>query len=772
MNLSIENILLIGSLLLLISIIAGKTSYKFGVPTLILFLVIGMLAGSEGPGGINFDDPKLAQFIGIVSLNFILFSGGLDTSWSSIKPILWQGISLSTIGVLITAFSVGFFVYFITDFTIYESLLLGSIVSSTDAAAVFSILRSKSLALKSNIRPTLELESGSNDPMAYVLTIAFLSLVVSQSQDQSVLSVIPLFLQQMIVGLIAGLLFGKLSKVIINKIKLDFEGLYPVLVIALMFITFSATDSVGGNGFLAIYLCAVYLGNQDLIHKKTILKMFDGLAWLMQIVLFLTLGLLVFPSHIIPVIGIGLLISAFMILIARPLGVFLSLLPFKLKTRKKVYISWVGLRGAVPIVFATYPLLAGIEKAEMLFNIVFLITLTSILIQGTTLAVFAKWLHVLLPEKVKLKGPLEIFFDENPKSEIKEICLKDTDYAVGKKIVNLGFPKNALITMIKRADAYITPKGTTVLEAGDTLIVLSDKQEALDAVNEILTHEERNLNSRFIIYIDFSEGNHSLIQNAIQLAKNQEAQFYLVHQVSLLLPKFIENSEKLIAVRNQKNAALVALKELSTRYFSPEEEVNFLVSEKSIDKINKELQDSDYENFVFIGLKKTTYLKKHIVGTFTTQLNDAVNNLLFTLPVMYSNDSIDEFYIGINKIERFNFNALTKTINLFPSLKKIHLFTISNDSESHVVSTELVEKIKSKAATDFEVSYFVLPDVDQLKKMIIPKEGQINKLLIIQKGPRTLRDKMFRSFFTNEFLFDGQYPVAILPRNEIVKTIL
>ena len=255
MNLTIENILLVGSLLLLISIFAGKTSYKFGVPTLLLFLAIGMLAGSDGIGGIHFDNPKITQFIGIVSLNFILFSGGLDTSWPAIKPILWEGIALSTVGVLLTALTLGVFVWQFTGLTIYESMLLGSIVSSTDAAAVFSILRSKNLALRTNLRPTLELESGSNDPMAYVLTIAFLSLVINQ--DLGVTSIIPLFLKQMVIGGLAGLGFGRLSKFIINKIKLDFEGLYPVLVITLMFITFSATDFVGGNGFLAIYICAV-----------------------------------------------------------------------------------------------------------------------------------------------------------------------------------------------------------------------------------------------------------------------------------------------------------------------------------------------------------------------------------------------------------------------------------------------------------------------------------------------------------------------------------
>ncbi|HET8803289.1 MAG TPA: potassium/proton antiporter, partial [Aequorivita sp.] len=325
MDLTIENILLVGSLLLFISIIAGKTSYKFGVPTLVLFLGIGMLAGEDGIGGIAFDDPNIAQLIGVISLNFILFSGGLDTNWQAVKPILKEGIALSTLGVLLTAVSLGTFVYYVTDFTIYESLLLGSIVSSTDAAAVFSILRSKNLALKTNLRPTLEMESGSNDPMAYVLTIAFLGLVINE--DKGVASMIPLFFQQMIIGGIAGFGFGKLSKIVINRIKLDFEGLYPVLVIALMFITFSATDFVGGNGFLAIYICAVYLGNQYLIHKKTILKMFDGLAWLMQIVLFLTLGLLVTPTHIAPVFGIGLIISLFLMFVARPISVFLSLIP-------------------------------------------------------------------------------------------------------------------------------------------------------------------------------------------------------------------------------------------------------------------------------------------------------------------------------------------------------------------------------------------------------------------------------------------------------------
>ncbi|GGW54373.1 NhaP-type Na+/H+ and K+/H+ antiporter [Winogradskyella epiphytica] len=484
MNLTIENILLVGSILLFISVVVGKTSYKFGVPTLILFLAIGMLAGSDGIGGIFFNDPKIAQLIGVVSLNFILFSGGLNTNFKSIEPVLKEGLALSTAGVLLTALSLGTFVWFITDFTIYESMLLGSIVSSTDAAAVFSILRSKNLALRTNLRPTLELESGSNDPMAYVLTIAFLTLVVNQ--DQNILSIIPMFIQQMVVGAIAGFAFGYISKHVINKINLDFEGLYPVLVIALMFITFSATDFVGGNGFLAIYICAVYLGNQDLIHKQTILRMYDGLAWLTEIVLFLTLGLLVFPSQIIPFMGIGLLISVFLILVARPVGVFISLMFFKMKLRRRLYISWVGLRGAVPIVFATYPLLAGIDKANVIFNIVFFISVTSILIQGTTLSIFAKWLNVGEPEETKKLTEIDQLMSDLPKSSLQEFKILPDVLSSNKRIVDLNFPKSAFIVMIKRNNEYIRPGGSTVVKPHDILIVLADSDEDYVKVKECL----------------------------------------------------------------------------------------------------------------------------------------------------------------------------------------------------------------------------------------------------------------------------------------------
>ena len=484
MQLTTENILLIGSILLFVSLIAGKTSTKFGVPVLIFFLAIGMLSGSEGIGGIYFNSPETTQFIGIIALCFILFSGGLDTDWRSIRPIIWHGVTLSTLGVLITALTIGLFVWYVTDFTLYEGMLLGSIVSSTDSAAVFSILRSKKLSLQGTLRPTLELESGSNDPMAYVLTIVFTGLVVNQ--DASLIDALPVFFQQLVIGGIMGFVFGKFGKVVINGIKLDYEGLYIVLVIAIMFLSFAATDFIGGNGFLAVYLCAIYLGNQELIHKKKFLKSFDSFAWLMQIVLFLTLGLLVFPSRVVPIMGIGLIISAFLILIARPMSVFLSLSLFKVPIRSKLFISWVGLRGAVPIVFATYPLIAGAEKAHMIFNIVFFISLTSVLIQGTTLPVFSKWLRLALPETDSQTINQSTGLEESIKTVLSEIIIPKECTAIGKEFVYLGIPDNIFIPIIRRDNKYLIPDGATVLLPEDKLFILSEDESGLDKVYECL----------------------------------------------------------------------------------------------------------------------------------------------------------------------------------------------------------------------------------------------------------------------------------------------
>ncbi len=385
-----ESFIFIGAFLLFISILISKTSQRLGVPALLFFLLIGMLAGSEGIGGLYFDDPNITQFIGIVALVIILFSGGMDTKWMEIKPVLGRGIVLSTVGVVITTVAIGLFVNWITGFNLMESLLLGAIVSSTDAAAIFSIFRSQKQGLKNNIEPTLELESGTNDPMAYFMTTTLIFLILNPTT--SIWSTILLLVQSIGLGVIFGVLFGKGAEKLINNINLEIQGLYPVLTIAIAFLTFTVSYFAGGNGFLSVYIAALILGNSYFINRKVQMQFFDAMAWLMQIIMFLTLGLLVFPSQIIPVIGIGLIISFFLILVARPLAVFLCFIPFKVELKDKIFISFVGIRGAVPIIFATYPIVAGINGSNLIFNIVFFITITSALVQGSTINILARYL--------------------------------------------------------------------------------------------------------------------------------------------------------------------------------------------------------------------------------------------------------------------------------------------------------------------------------------------------------------------------------------------
>lgn len=481
MTFSVENVLLLGSLLLFLSIVASKTSFHLGIPSLILFLVVGMLAGSDGPGGIFFNDIKMAKLLGVAALNFILFSGGLETKWESIRPIIWQGFSLSTLGVLITAISVGLFTEYLMGYTLLEGLLLGAIVSSTDAAAVFSILRSRKVGLKGNLRPTLELESGSNDPMAYFLTIGIIYLI--EDPTAGAISLIPRFFKGMALGAMAGYASGKTMTYVINKIKLDIDGLYPVLILSLVFFTYSFTDFIGGNGFLAVYISALILGNSNFLHKKSLIRFYDGQAWLMQIVMFLTLGLLVYPHEIVPLLGPGVMISAFLIFVARPVAVMSSLVFFpELNIRKKLFLSWVGLRGAVPIIFATYPLIAGLPVATEIFNLVFFISVSSVLLQGTTLSRVAKWLHVSVPEKLKRKFPLDIELKEDFSSELIELDIPASSSSVGKTVMSLDLPKTALIVLIHRDGKYITARGETEILAHDHLLVMADSKETIQEV--------------------------------------------------------------------------------------------------------------------------------------------------------------------------------------------------------------------------------------------------------------------------------------------------
>src|SRR6185295_1976295 len=341
----------------------------------LLFIVLGMLAGSDGPGGIPFDDAHLAQSLGVVALALILFSGGLDTEWASVRPVLGKGLALSTVGVLITAILVGLFAKVVLGFSLLEGVLLGAIVSATDAAAVFSVLRARSVGIKGHVRPLLELESGSNDPMAVFLTTGLIGIMTHPGE--SVFSLIPMFIQQMALGAALGYAMGKLIVLTINRLALEFEGLYPVLTLSLILLTYGAVAALGGNGFLSVYIAGLIMGKNDFIHKRSVTRFHDGLAWLMQIAMFLALGLLVFPSHLLPIVGLGLLSSLFLMLIARPVSVLVTLAFSRMGLNEKLMISWVGLRGAVPIVLATFPLLAGMPKSEIIFDLVFFIVLTS-----------------------------------------------------------------------------------------------------------------------------------------------------------------------------------------------------------------------------------------------------------------------------------------------------------------------------------------------------------------------------------------------------------
>ncbi len=467
--------MLVGSILLFGSILAGKAGSRFGIPALLLFLGVGMLFGSDGLG-IEFNSPAMAQFIGMMALSIILFLGGMDTSFSEIKPVLGQGIVLATVGVFITTLITGTFIWLIfRELLFVEALLLAAVMSSTDSASVFSILRSKRQGLKQRLRPMLELESGSNDPMAYMLTILLIQII--KTGDFNVWSSIWIFIMQMSIGAVAGFLMGHLAIRVINKIDIDNRSMYGILLVAFTFFIFSITDLIKGNGYLAVYIAGLVVGNHKIVFKRSMVTFFDGFAWLFQIVMFLTLGLLVNPNELLPVAGIGLLIGVFMIIFARPVAVFLCLAPFKGLTFKgRTYISWVGLRGAVPIIFATYPLLEGIPHARTMFNIVFFITIVSLLIQGTTVSWVAQLLGLATEEKTDAFG---MDLPEKVKSALSEIDVQPVLLTGGDRLRDLVLPDNTLVVMIKRGENYFVPKGATKLDVGDKLLVISDNDEEL-----------------------------------------------------------------------------------------------------------------------------------------------------------------------------------------------------------------------------------------------------------------------------------------------------
>jgi len=484
---SFDYVLFAAAILLLLSIVSSKASGRLGIPALLLFLLIGMFAGSEGIGGIEFSSAFVAQSLGVVALIFILFSGGFSTEWSNVRPVLLPSFVLATFGVLLTAVLVGAFATTILDFTWQEGLLLGAIVSSTDAAAVFTVLRSGGISLQGNLKPLIEMESGSNDPMAIFLTTGMVGLLLNPTT--SLLDLIPHFFLQMSIGAASGYLLGKSMVYIINRLNLAEEGLYPVLSTTLVLLIYSATTLIGGNGFLAVYLAGLVMGNTTLLHRRSLMRFHDGLAWLMQIVMFLTLGLLVFPSRLLPVIGTGLLISAFLMLVARPLSVLMALLPFKMSLRQIGLVGWVGLRGAVPIILATFPLLAGVQQADTIFNLVFFIVLTSVVLQGSTISQVAHWLDVAAPLRLRRRAPLEFDTTYSGRGELVDLDLPDNSPLVGRQIIELGLPKGALLVLIGRGEDFFVPSGSTRLAAGDHIYLLAN-QEALSQVKQMMVGSE------------------------------------------------------------------------------------------------------------------------------------------------------------------------------------------------------------------------------------------------------------------------------------------
>ena len=477
-----EHFLLVGAILLFVAVLAGKLAYRFNAPALLLFLSVGLFFGYDI---ISFESPEMTQFIGMISLCIILFSGGMDTKFSEIRPVIAEGVTLATFGVLMTALLLGGFVYFVAPlFGITLSfplaLLLAATISSTDSASVFSILRTRRQGLKERLRPLLELESGSNDPMAYILVILMLN-VVSGGDSISAGSVIFMFVVQMAVGVLAGYLFGRASVWIINKININNASLYSVLLLACVFFTFSFTSLVQGNGYLAVYIAGLIVGNNKLVHKRTVNTFFDGITWLFQIIMFLMLGLLVnLDSAMKPhVLLLGVAAGVFLILVARPVATILCLAPFRRLSKKaRGYISWVGLRGAVPIIFATYPLVAGIENAELIFNVVFIMTILSLVLQGTTVSSMAELFGLAYTEKESKFGDA---LQDKMKSAFTEIAVTEQMISDGRSLKRVHLPDNTLVVMVCRDGDYFVPKGNTQLQLGDKLLILSDRNEELQA---------------------------------------------------------------------------------------------------------------------------------------------------------------------------------------------------------------------------------------------------------------------------------------------------
>ena len=474
-----EDLMLLGSLMLIFSIFIGRAGYRFGMPSLLLFLAAGMIMGTDGFNLIPFENHSAAQIVGVMALSIILFTGGLDTKFSSIRPIIGAGVALATGGVMLTALITGAFIYGLAqlldiNLNLCESLLLASIMASTDSASVFALLRSKGLALKENLRPLLELESGSNDPMAYMLAISFISLLKIGTLTWG--SVGEFFLQ-IGVGGAWGIAAGFLIVWILNRIRLENQSIYSVFVVACVFFIYSSANAAHGNGYLSVYLAGLVVGNNKFVFKRAITHFFEDFTWLWQIVMFVMLGLLVDPSQFGEIAVMGALVGFFMILIGRPLSVFACLAPFrKFSRRALMYVSWVGLRGAVPIIFATYLFSEGMEHAQMMFNIVFFITIMSLVLQGMTVGYMARVFGVA-DDSAPQKSSFGVELPDEIKSAMVEIVVDEKILSYGNKLSQFFIPEHTLVMMVRRGDAFFVPRGDTEIKLGDRLLVISDQKE-------------------------------------------------------------------------------------------------------------------------------------------------------------------------------------------------------------------------------------------------------------------------------------------------------
>lgn len=452
-------------ILLLISLLSIRVTKKVQVPLLILFLFIGIAAGSEGIGGIYFDDAKITQDIGNVALLFILFAGALETKKSDATMALYPSGILATAGVFFTAMLAALIAYVLTSLNLKESLLFGAIVSSTDAAAVISMLGGSNL--KKKIRTVIEIESGSNDPMAYALILFILSMFGAGEKTSIFLGIIFLF-RQIIFGALMGIIFGKISLPLGKILKIEREEFLTIHIIAMLFICFAGTNIIGGNGFLAIYLMGILIGNEHFDFRMNCIKNMRVASWLMQITMFIILGLLVFPSQLKAVVIRGSILAIMITIVARMAVVFALMSPFKYTKKEKFFMSWAGLKGAVPIIFSTNAITAGIDNSQVIFNMVFYMVVFSVMIQGMTLKPLAKYLGLLDPVSEADVDTIDL--EELEELSLKKLYLDRKSEYINKEIRELNLPKSMHIISIRRGEEDIIPRGDVILKAGDKIL--------------------------------------------------------------------------------------------------------------------------------------------------------------------------------------------------------------------------------------------------------------------------------------------------------------